>query len=167
MQEMDLPRRYRTILIPLGSFILIGQQQEAMEALRRFYAHLEDGGQLVFSMPTPNSEVYLPATEDPVVWSDPSTVTRPSDGATITIRERRWQDRLEQTAHGVQRYELHDKDGNLLYTEDHEIVSRWYGKYEMFLMLEKAGFRNTRVYGNHTDEEATADSWSRIYWAEK
>ena len=59
MQELDLPRNVTSILIPLGSFILIGQQAEAMEALRRFAAHLVGGGQLVFSMPAPSgSEMY-------------------------------------------------------------------------------------------------------------
>lgn len=166
MQEMALPKKYATILIPLGSFILIGQHAEAMEALRRFYAHLNDGGQLVFSMPSPSSEIYAAQEENADAWGEPRIVTRPSDGATITLTGKGAADRLEQTHRSVQRYELH-KDGKLLEWEEHTSITRWYGKHEMLLMLQTAGFRNMRVYGNHTDEEATSESWSRIYWAEK
>lgn len=166
MQELDLPKRYTTILIPLGSFILIGQHSEAIEALRRFYAHLHDGGQLVFSMPAPGAELYAPKSEQSDAWGDPSIVTRPSDGATITLKCTSRSDRLEQIHESRQHYELH-KDGKLLKAEEHLSITRWYGKYEMLLMLQMAGFRNMKVYSNHTDEAATSESGARIYWAEK
>ena len=57
--------------------------------------------------------------------------------------------------------------GELIKAEDHASVTRWYGKYEPKLMLEIAGFRGIKVFSDHTDEEATAKSRSRIYWAEK
>jgi SAM-dependent methyltransferase len=166
MQELDLPGRYTTILIPLGSFILIAQRAEATEALRRFHAHLVEGGQLVFSMPTPSTRLYAAPSEQSSAWGDPATVIRPSDGATITLTCKGSSDRLEQTDTSLQRYELR-RDGKLLKVEEHTSVTRWYGKYEMFMMLEAAGFRNMKVYGNHTDEEAAAESYARVYWAEK
>lgn len=166
MQELDLPRQYTTILIPLGSFILIGRHSEAMEAMRRFHAHLVEGGQLVFSMPTPSSGLYAEKSEQSDAWGEPNTVTRPSDGATITLTCTSASDRLEQIHTSRQRYELH-KDRELLKVEEHLSVTRWYGKYEMMLMLQMAGFRNMKVYGNHTDEDATSESFARVYWAEK
>jgi SAM-dependent methyltransferase len=167
MQELDLPQRYTTILIPLGSFILISQRHEALEALKRFYAHLVPGGQLVFSMPSPSNRLYIPPSEQNKEWGEPHTLTRPSDGATITLKCMGWSDRLEQLETSRQYYELRDKEGKLLKAEEHLSVTRWYGKYEMIMMLESVGFRNVKVYGNHTDEEATAESWARIYWTEK
>jgi hypothetical protein len=166
MQELDLPKQYTTILIPLGSFILIGQHSEAMEALRRFYVHLLDGGQLVFSMPAPKASLYAEKSEQSDAWGEPRTLIRPSDGAAITIKCTSASDRLEQVHESRQYYELH-KAGKLLKAEEHLSITRWYGKYEMMLMLQMAGFRNMKVYSNHTDEQATSESWARIYWAEK
>jgi len=166
MQELDLQKLYTTILIPLGSFILIAQRQEAVEALRRFCAHLVTGGQLVFSMPTPSARSLANPSDNNDEWGEPNTIVRPTDGATITIKCTRSSDRLEQLHTSRQHYELR-KDGELLMAEEHLSITRWYGKYEMIMMLEMAGFRNIRVFGNHTDEEATLESFARVYWAEK
>jgi SAM-dependent methyltransferase len=166
MQELDLHKLYTTILIPLGSFILIAQRQDAVEALRRFCAHLVMGGQLVFSMPTPSARLYADPSDNSDAWGEPSTIVRPIDGATITIKCTSTSDRLEQLDTSRQHYELR-KDGELLRAEEHLSITRWYGKYEMMMMLEMAGFRNIKVYSNHTDEEATFKSWARVYWAEK
>ena len=165
MQELDLPQRYTTILIPLGTFILIGQHDEAMEALKRFYAHLVPGGQLVFSTPAPWNEMYA-APEKADEWGEPHSVTRPADGATITLYSKGAVDRLEQAYRGQQQYELH-KDGQRLRHEVHDVAMRWYGKPEMTLMLQTAGFGNIRVFGNHTEEQVTSEHFALVYWAEK
>src|SRR5690349_6271359 len=45
MDELDLPRRYRTIYM-CSSFGLAGSRKRDLETLRRCYAQLEDGGAL-------------------------------------------------------------------------------------------------------------------------
>src|SRR5947207_2705936 len=47
MEQLDLPRRYRTILVPSSSFQLLLEPTDAREALRLFRDHLEPGGTLV------------------------------------------------------------------------------------------------------------------------
>ena len=133
MQELDLPQRYTSILIPLGTFILIGHHDEAMEALRRFQAHLVPGGQLVFSTPAPWNEMYA-APQKADEWGEPHSVACPADGATIALYSKGNVDRLEQVYRGQQRYELH-KDGQPQRHEVHDVAMRWYGKPEMTLML--------------------------------
>jgi hypothetical protein len=59
------------------------------------------------------------------------------------------------------------KDGKLLREEEHREVLRSYGKHEVRLMLEASGFGNVRVFGNHTEEEATSEHEALVYWAEK
>ena len=93
-------------------------------------------------------------------------MTRPADGATITLYSKGNVDRMEQAYRGQQRYELH-KDGQPQRHEVHDVAMRWYGKPEMTLMLQTAGFRNIRVFGNHTEEEATSEHFALVYWAEK
>src|SRR6187399_669663 len=43
LHDLDLPRRYRTILL-CGGFGLGGRREHDAEALRRIHAHLEPGG---------------------------------------------------------------------------------------------------------------------------
>ncbi len=46
MHELDLPRRYRTIIV-CGGFGLGGHREHDVEGLRRIYEHLEPGGTFV------------------------------------------------------------------------------------------------------------------------
>jgi SAM-dependent methyltransferase len=46
MESLRIPRRYRTIMVPSSSFQLLLEPDEAAEAMRRFFAHLEPGGAL-------------------------------------------------------------------------------------------------------------------------
>ena len=52
MHELDLPRRYRTILV-CGGFGLGARRDDDREALRRIYEHLETGGLLVLDNQVP------------------------------------------------------------------------------------------------------------------
>jgi ubiquinone/menaquinone biosynthesis C-methylase UbiE len=47
MSELDLPLRYRTIMVPSSSFQLLLNRAEAERALDAFYRHLEPRGTLV------------------------------------------------------------------------------------------------------------------------
>ncbi|MDA2914649.1 class I SAM-dependent methyltransferase [Acidobacteriia bacterium AH_259_A11_L15] len=44
MQELDFPRRYRTLYIPAATFMLLRRADEIEQALRGFHHHLEPGG---------------------------------------------------------------------------------------------------------------------------
>lgn len=52
LQHMDLPRRYRTIFIAGASLILLTSDEEAREALKRMYDHLEPGGNILIPLET-------------------------------------------------------------------------------------------------------------------
>ncbi|MEL6164694.1 MAG: class I SAM-dependent methyltransferase, partial [Cyanobacteria bacterium J06628_3] len=45
--EMELPRKYKTIIFSYSSFALIIDRNQAFETLHRIYNHLEDDGQLI------------------------------------------------------------------------------------------------------------------------
>ena len=47
MEALDLPRTYRTILVPSSSFQLVTDAADARAAMHRFIAHLEPGGALI------------------------------------------------------------------------------------------------------------------------
>ena len=58
MHELDLPRRYRTILV-CGGFGLGGTREQDLEALRRLHEHLEPGGVLVLDNEVPYTDTRL------------------------------------------------------------------------------------------------------------
>ncbi len=170
MQRLDLPRRYHTIFISAGSFQLLGNRDDAKETLRRCYAHLEPGGQLLFEtfLPgaafqnTPGPEVDKPV-EPMTPWMGP--IIRPRDGAAITAYT--WvesADRFEQVKVDKRRYQA-SLAGQIIENELHTMTLRWYFKYEMILMLEQAGFRDIFIYGNYSDAPATGASSDTVYGA--
>ena len=53
MQTLDVRAEYATIIVPGGSFHLVTDREEAMEALRRFHRHLGPDGMLALSLDDP------------------------------------------------------------------------------------------------------------------
>src|SRR5689334_13107697 len=47
METLNLPRAYRTILVPSSSFQLVTDLATAREVMRRFFAHLQPCGALI------------------------------------------------------------------------------------------------------------------------
>ena len=47
MEDLELPRTYRTIIVPSSSLQLLTNTDAARDAMRKFYAHLEPRGVLV------------------------------------------------------------------------------------------------------------------------
>ena len=171
MQALDLPRRYGTIYVPYGSFMLVVDRGEAMETLRRFMAHLEPGGQaLITAYLSWGESRFVPRGDLPAqpqkAWTLRRTGTRPSDGATILLYQSVENDYVEQVQQGWYRYEVY-LDGELVRTHLQPMRLRWYSKYELMLMLEKVGFRGISVTGDYSTAEATEEHSVFVYQAWK
>lgn len=50
IQDMDLPRKYRTIFIAGASLVLLTSDETAMAALKKLYDHLEPGGSILIPL---------------------------------------------------------------------------------------------------------------------
>ncbi len=164
MQRMDLPCKYQTIFLTAGSFQLLGDRDEALETLRRCYAHLLPGGQLLFETFLPDEAFKTEIDPNVTLWG-PTIRTR--DGAAITTHL--WTetaDRFEQLKTEKRRYEA-TLDGHIIESELHTMSLRWYFKYEMSMMLEQAGFHDIFIHGDYKDLEATAESSETVYSARK
>jgi len=148
LQRLDLPRRFRTILIPAGSFQLIAERVDAMEALRRVRSHLEPGGRLPMSCFIP-WEAMGDAPQR--CWKIGRTATRPSDGVTVLSQSADFHDRIEQMTTTWHRYDVF-QGGGLHQSEIQMLKLRWYFKQEIRLMLEAAGFDQILIHGDYTDE---------------
>ncbi len=151
MAALDLPRRYRTILVSSSSFQLLLEPGEAEEAMRRFYNHLEPGGALVM----PFMVIWQEGEPLDTGWSSREKV-RPEDGALI----RRWSRAVfepdRQLEHTQDRYEV-IQEGEVIQTEEHQRspATRWYTQEQAVRLYEEAGFTNIRLYRKFTREPAS------------
>jgi SAM-dependent methyltransferase len=163
LDELDLPRRYRTIVV-CGAFGLGSDRNRDLAALSRLHDHLEPGGTLVLDIEVPYantrhwalwpkaSRVALP---EPA--SAPRSRSRAADGSELGLSARVVElDPLEQT----QILEIHAerwRDGALEVEETHRLNINLYFKNELLLMLEHAGFVEILVSGDHNDAAPTGD----------
>jgi SAM-dependent methyltransferase len=173
MHELDLPRRYRTIVV-CGSFGLGSDREQDRQALQRLRHHLEPGGTLLLDIEVPYADARLwkywlrdERTSLPEAARPPRDPRRGSDGADYTLSSRVVEvDPLEQ--HVVM--EIHAerrRDGALEAAEDHRLDMGLYFEHELLLMLEHAGFGDVTVHGEHTERPPTADDGFLVFVARK
>ncbi len=108
MVDLDLPRRYRTIIVPSSSFQLVLDRDEAGKALRTFHRHLETGGTLAM----PIIVLDMPADE---VWTREAAL---EDGTTVRRTSRATFDPSRRFESTDDLYELF-RDGELTRSERH------------------------------------------------
>jgi hypothetical protein len=163
MHELDAPRRYRTIYV-CGAFGLGATRERDLEALRRFHVHLEPGGTLLLDTEVPYADTrlwkYWPAEGRaalPETAQPPRERRRAPDGSEYGLRSRVVElDPLEQRVTLEMRAELW-RSGRLEAEEEHALTIGMYFRNELLLMLERAGFADVEVQGDHNDAPATGD----------
>jgi SAM-dependent methyltransferase len=131
MSELDLPRRYRTIIVPSSSFQLLLKRDEAGRALEAFHRHLEPGGTLampIIVMEKTHEESWT--SEAPL--EDGSTVRRTAHAVFDPVR------RVESTD---DLYEVF-RDGEVVRSEHHvrDLATLAWTADELRDILESHGF---------------------------
>ena len=154
MEALDLPRTYRTILVPSSSFQLVTEAEAATEVMRRFFAHLQPDGALIMPFSFEWKEGEPLQTE----WFPVFEKIRPADAATV----RRWsQERFspqEQIWHSEDRYEV--RQGDAVIASEHHRRSpagRWYSRAQAVQLYRDAGFHDIRLLGGFTHTPASAE----------
>lgn len=164
MHELDLPRRYRTI-VNCGAFGLGGSREEDLEGLRRIHAHLEPGGAFALDLHLPNvgnDRAWLAWLERhrpelPRRWPSRSDRREAADGTTLELRSRQLAfDPLEQTYTAELRVDHLDGD-RLIAREEYPLTVQIYFKSEVLLMLKSAGFGDVEVTAGF--EERAPHPW--------
>jgi SAM-dependent methyltransferase len=173
MHALELPRRYRTIVV-CGAFGLGSTREQDVEALGRFHELLEPGGTLLVDIEVP----YADAKQWRYWASDgrralPEELPPPrerrlaSDGAEYTLRGRVVDlDPLEQRVTLLMHAERW-RDDELDAAEDRTLTINLYFRNELVLMLEHAGFADVRIEGDHNDLPATPDDEFLVFVARK
>lgn len=150
MQDVDLGRRFSTILVPFRSFTLVTGRGEARRALERFREHLMPGGQVILSFFVPD---YAKTAAQDGTWR--RTVELPWDepGTRVVISDCIRNDLVEQLKWVSFRFDLM-RGEEVVRSEQQDIVMRWYFRHEMELMLERAGFEGIEAFGDFGEEKA-------------
>jgi len=173
MHELDLPRRYRTIFV-CGGWGLGSTREQDTEALRRFYEHLEPGGLLVVDNEVPYADGAMwqywlkeKRQELPLPRRAPGKRRAGLDGAEYELRSRLVDfDPLAQRATREMQGFMW-RDGELVAQDEHLLTSTCYFRDEIVLMLERAGFIDVEVRGQHNDAPPTPDDDFLVFLARR
>ena len=173
MHDLDLPRRYKTIYA-CGVIGLGGERRLTRQAIRRCYEHLRAGGTFAFDLTARwNDEpAYLSRLPEnrhslPDEWPVSTERKLLADGSELEIAARNVSvDPLEETQTRQLRARLW-RNGELLEEEVHTQRYEEYSKNELVLVLEHAGFSEIQIFGDYSDEPATADHKELIFVAQK
>ncbi|MEP6812754.1 MAG: class I SAM-dependent methyltransferase [Actinomycetota bacterium] len=173
MHELDLPRRYRTIVV-CGALGLGGRREDTREGLRRIYEQLEPGGTFVVDNEVPyvGGPVWKAWQEEaraelPRPWGEPGERRVGSDGSEYALRGRLVAlDPLEQQTTWEMRAWMW-RDGELIAVEEHRLDMTLYFTHEIELMLELTGFVDVELRAGYADRLPTADDDFVVFVARK
>ena len=175
MHELQLPRRYRTIVV-CGGFGLGGNREQNLESLRRIYAQLEPGGLLLLDNEAPYADAGLwpywlrhERRALPKPWRELGDGDRRqgADGLEYELRSRIVElDPLAQSVTLEMRADMW-RDGEHVAAEEHILKMSMYFTHELVSMLERAGFSDVTLRGDYTDEEPDADTNFVVFIARK
>ena len=151
MHELDLPRRYQTIIV-CGSFGLGGTRAADLEGLRRLHAHLEPGGTLVMDHYPPKrdtdyDQALVESHDLPHPWPDQGDRRRTDSGAELELRVRLLATDPVERAITREISVREFVDGVEVDHQVYSIVICGYSISEVESMLEKVGFGDIRVTG--------------------
>jgi ubiquinone/menaquinone biosynthesis C-methylase UbiE len=152
MEQLDLPRQYRTILIPSSSLQLVTDESKVRQAMQRFFRHLLPGGALV----TPFSFDWQAGEPIDRGWELLFEKTRPEDGAVVRSWTHEWVETDAQLWHSEQRFDV-EVDGRVVYTEEHprSPAGRWYTQAQAQELFHQAGFDSIQIFHEFTRDLAS------------
>jgi SAM-dependent methyltransferase len=173
LHELELPRRFRTIIV-CGAFGLGGERDHDVEGLRRLFEHLEPGGTLVLDNQAPFAQpgmwrywVKDERQELPRGYRDEGDRRVTGDGSELELRSRILEvDPLAQRVVIQMRAGLREH-GQLVGEEEHTLAMTLYFTHEIVLMLERTGFVDIELRAGYEDRQPTSDDDFVVFIAKK
>ena len=152
LENLDIPRRYQTILVPSSSLQLIIDPEPLEQSMKRLYEHLLPGGVLIASIMT------LWKEGEPLESGGERTAVRQEDGAKFRKDSRSRFDPASETEHTEDLYQK--IIGDQVVMEEmyrHSPATRSYSQAQAQELFEKAGFRNIQIFHEFTFEAVQPD----------
>jgi SAM-dependent methyltransferase len=163
MEALDMGKTYGLIFIPGFSLQMVDTRELVMQALQRFYAHLEPGGRLAVSLFFPWQEL---GDDEPGNWRLRKEVKR-TDGTRLDCFQSTVIDTESQILIVKNRYTLLEKDGEKEREEVRDIRLLWFYPHEFHLLLEETGFQLLETYAEFRDEPINECTPYAVFLAEK
>lgn len=150
METLNLPQRYRTILVPSSSFQLVTDLDLAREALHRFRTHLQPGGTLALPVMDLDKEKHTGE------WILAAEAMDEQTGVQVRRWGRTTYDPITRLESTEDRYEL-VREGVVVRAEHHSRspATRSYTLAETITMLKEAGYTAIRAHSNFSSRPAT------------
>lgn len=149
MAELNLPRKYKTILIPSSTIQLLLEPGSAQQAMQSIHEHLESGGALI----SPFMTIWEKG--NPLENEFTREATRPEDGA--TVRRKGWtrynpDTKMEDTRDVWEVI----KDGQVIKSEVHEQApaTRSYDQEEAAALFKQVDFKDIQIFSGFTFDPA-------------
>lgn len=154
MEDLNLPRRYRTILVPSSSFQLVMDIDSVRRTMKHFYNHLETGGVLIM----PFMIIWQEGNPLETDWVLDAEQERPHDGAVIRRWSRARFDLKNQLEHTETRFEA-SLDSEIIASEYHDRspATRWYTQSQSCDLYHAAGFTNLLLFSEFSHQPASDD----------
>lgn len=144
---LELPHEYGCIFIAIGSIQHIQDPNSVVQAFSRIRKHLRPDGRLAVDCITPWG-LIKEGIDGTLIDTKPRISSHENEvevcGGTIKCVTESTTHLPTQLAISKNQYQKYN-GGQLVAVEDEEIIFRWYYRYEMQLMLEKAGFQVTEI----------------------
>jgi SAM-dependent methyltransferase len=170
MHELELARRYQTILV-CGAFGLGASREDDLEGLVRIRRHLEPGGTLILDHYPPKGTAKTKASAArrkqffEHEWPEKGDRRRAGDGSELDLRVRLRDFDSKRRAATRETSIRHFVDGREVAEETHSIIINLYSKEEIETALDIAGFRNLRVTGELLSRPALPTDDRIVFYA--
>jgi hypothetical protein len=160
LEELALPRRYRTILGASSALQLVTEPGGAEATMRRIVEHLEPGGAFAGSF----AFEWRPGSRSTPGGSCCSSAGGRRTGRRCVPGPASGASRRPSVWHAEQRFEV-ELDGEVVATEEHRRSpeGRWYTQAQAVELLRGAGLVDVELFSGFTHEPAGADE--RLFWA--
>jgi ubiquinone/menaquinone biosynthesis C-methylase UbiE len=159
MEALDLPRKYRTIIVPSSSFQLVTDLNQAEGVIERLYAHLEPGGMLAMSFMLLFDGDSQESGSHTSEWKLVGEETRSSDDVAVRRWTRSTFDFERQLQSTMDRYEIL-RECEVIESDEYSRspATRWYTQDQSVELLRQSGFENIQMYHEFTQEPVKPDS---------
>lgn len=162
MRDFTMRRRYRLATIPFRAFMHLMTTVDQVRALQRIRAHLEPGGRLIFNLFFPSFD----AITSPRLDLHDREFTDAATGHHVLLRTTRHEnDRVGQVMRSERTMDVLDAGGRPLATYPHAFELRWTWRYEMELLLARAGFARWDVRGGFDGRPLERDTDEMVWTA--
>lgn len=152
LENLSLPRQYRTILVPSSTLQLVIEPHQVRQAVQRLYEHLLPGGIVAASFMT------LWKTGDPLYSEWEKTAVRAVDRAVFRRVSRAWYDPQSECEDTEDLYQLIQGE-QVLAEQIHRRApaTRSYTQEQARSLFEQAGFDPIVLYSEFTRQPVKPD----------